>query len=1039
MAEDESTTSSHSQPAESRLGPITLDFEYFAQTVACIVFQETLPTLEAKLNQLAIDKAGEGWMGIFMKAHPDTQVARSIEVKRMATGGRRGQQLRQRKQIQDNDLVWTLGDLLSLLTWLASPSAKAATAVRPSSGRKKSKKRTRSSKSESAGSLQLADPDMEVEMAFEKAKHIQALPKWLGAVGLPPTPSKILEELSEYLMLLKVLDCDQATDNQPGLVQSCMDKLISLNEIDKAGPMKHSGSITEFNVSGIDAAENTRVLGTAILLMMYHDAEAMINVLCRDFDEDLSSSYYTFWQSSQVRPVEARGGGTLHTQLQKLLHFVAIHADLIPALKSRTSLARSKFGCLRKDLILAEELFLKEVSTKGGCDPKNFMESFWRKIVDIENVLEVRLRQFCASKLTKNVENLLSELVASPESNKEPTWLALKDVGCSFPSFRGDPRKKRWLVGTNGIAHDDCRESEAEELAVLLRKKAARIFIVGESGTGKTSLALKLAFTQRENWTNQYIFQCTTEDTMTESLRVFAVENQLTASEDLAKHGLVDQTALFQLVTKHLGTTAPSQETSLPWPAFIILDDVVDWKKAREALQAIAPFHPVIVTSCQPPNGEEIGFDKTVELSPLSRQSSYQVFVKGVDVGPKSAKWPTSRAILGPESEEASAAKKRSKDLFAALESFEQFGRFPLVVKTAGHLFRGRSSEEDRTVLEKLKAAEKIKTTELALASEAQSEAFPCRNAIECIVDIAMEIDGSMAKDTLQLLVLVALLANPTVPEWFFEGIPANKDRAVKKRLENLESLGLISLQARHIHMHQLQRQAFIKNHLPSDKKEVQATLKLIMESTESRVKPLTTKRFLALSPDELQQMSATLSRVARALSHPWILNGGESNVIVELKATILLAVVQFHRLALKRCPIFGGLSLANGICQEVEIMATKEVSPASHNIELAAVCYRGLLAAQTSLEEGVAYFAEVSGRVITSPKPKVEGLGRFISEALWFEYCSEIGLDVLIREKKRLSHCMVAVDAVQRLPIDQLGRTWTSLWISFRSTWMFF
>ena len=999
MAAKGKSTGTDSKPEDSRLGPaIVIEFDRFAQSVACIMFQETLPVLEAKLCQVASAKVGDGWMDSFIKAYPDTQVTRCMAEKRMVTGGRRRQQPRMRQQLQGYDLVWTLADLLSLLEWLASPALKAAAGMKPSSARRKTKEQAPPSKLDLSNSS--VDPDIEVEMALEVAQAIRSLPRWLGAVGPLPAPSEILQELLQYIEVLKKLDCfDEAIKNST-MPLSYLEDLISLNEFNQAGPSAHTGRIRLFKFPHRCAAERIGFLRTAILMMMYHDAEAMINISCRDLDEDLSTLYYTFCRDSRGHPVEVPGVGTLHTQLQKLLNFVADNTHLIHVLKPKTPLARKAFDCLRNDLSRAEELFLKDVSTKGGCDAKSFKDSFWRNMEDIEKLFEVRLHHLCPSTLNK-LDKLFSKLVESAELSEEPKCLAMRDMRVSMSFFHRDLRRKRWLVGTTGIALFDRRDgNETRKLAVLLQKKAARILIMGESGTGKTSLALKLALTQRDHWTNQYIFQCTTENTLTESLRVFALENELISSKDLTEHGLVDQTVLFQLVTKYLSTTTTHHLVN---PAFIILDDVVNWCTAREVLQAIAPYHPVIVTSCQSPIGEErrtICFDETVELSTLPLQDSFTVFAYAIQAEYMSSIWQVRSTYFKIKADEYSAARKRADHLFTSLERFVHLGRFPLVVKTAGHLFRCSGSEADHTILEKLKSAVNVNKKEVESIGQSW-EASQCGRAIECIVNVAMTICESMEKDTFQLLVLIALLANPTMPKWFFEGIETIND--LKKRLEHLESCGLVSLQTHHIshvhvHMHQLQRQAFIKNHLPSDEKKIKETLCLIRKSIESRVTSLTAKQFRALSQDELLQMSVTLSRVTKALSHPWILSAAESEVLVELKAAILLAVVQFHRLALKCCPIFGDFSLAKRMCEEVVSMAQSTISPAHRHLELAAVCQHALLVGRTSMKESQECLSKIVGLLKDSAEQKdVEGMGKaFILEAYLVEYCLEIGVGFL-------------------------------------------
>ena len=153
MAAKGKSTGTDSKPEDSRLGlAIVIELDRFAQSVACIMFQETLPVLEAKLCQVASAKVGDGWMDSFIKAYPDTQVARCMAEKRTVTGGRRGQQPRMRQQLQGSDLVWTLADLRSLLEWLASPALKAAAGMKPSSARRKTKKQAPPSKFDSSDS-----------------------------------------------------------------------------------------------------------------------------------------------------------------------------------------------------------------------------------------------------------------------------------------------------------------------------------------------------------------------------------------------------------------------------------------------------------------------------------------------------------------------------------------------------------------------------------------------------------------------------------------------------------------------------------------------------------------------------------------------------------------------------------------------------------------------------------------------------------------------------------------------------------------------
>ena len=152
--------------------------------------------------------------------------------------------------------------------------------------------------------------------------------------------------------------------------------------------------------------------------------------------------------------------------------------------------------------------------------------------------------------------------------------------------------------------------------------------------------------------------------------------------------------------------------------------------------------------------------------------------------------------------------------------------------------------------------------------------------------------------------------------------------------------------------------------------------------------------------------MCATLSHVTKALTHPWIVSGGESEAIVELKATILLTVVQFHRLALKSCALFGDLSLAKRICEEVISMATSKVSPAHRYIELAAVCQHALLVGLDDSEEtqaGLGKVVELAQSASGSPGLKTNARLRTatIFESSLYEYCSVLGVEILAGHQK--------------------------------------
>ena len=779
----------------------------------------------------------------------------------MATGGRQGQQRHMRKQYQDLDLVWTLPDLLSLLAWLASPAPKAAAVIKPSSARRKSKKRAPPRKSESADSSVAPDTELaEVESAFEVAQQIQALPRWLRAVGLPPTPSEILQELSRYVTVLRKLGCLEAASRvENGIGNIDLSKLTKLKSDSVMLSEKkygREGLQSEERLADITGthAEVMELLRTALPLKLYHDMEFLIHKYCRDFDKELSARYYCY-ETGRGRPevaLEAHGAAALHTRLESRLQFLALHAELVLDLTSKTSLEtlRTHLDRLRKALKVAEEYFLKEIAAKGGCDPKGFKEFFWSRFVDVSRLLEMDFKiSSSGDKVIACDQNLLSELVASEDSRATKTKLPPSNVRVSLFK-QGESVTERWLVETVGIFPTVSRTEETAELVGLLESKASRILIVGESGVGKTSLAATVAHKMLPSWPHQYIFQCTTEDTFTESLRVFALENRIGGGEAvLLRDGVdVDQSDLIRLVRDCLGVRTGSFQTAVN-PLLIILDDVADWGRAQAMIEAIASYHAVVVTSCQHPPKLAKGrltFDKTIELSVLTPSGSLRVLRLWLY---QEKQWRPRDPVtkLGSVHEiPVTAAKKRSDELFLQLSSFMLFKDLglPLVMKTAAHLFRG---SEEHIVLEKLKvatAAQSASNCKDTSAPEAQHF-----KAIECIVDVAMDIHGGMAKDTVQLLALIALLAQPTVPEWFFEGIATIKHR--KERLENLDSLGLVSLQKQHtdhvhIYMHELQRQAFVKNHLPSDEKEIETTLRLIRQSIECRVTPLTAQKFRA-------------------------------------------------------------------------------------------------------------------------------------------------------------------------------------------------